>query len=562
MCPKTKSCGAQVRSGPFSGFRFNIEPVSKSVLRQALKRFTRSVSVALFLVVFSTAALLFVGCSSNDRTPGYVYYSLAADPFTLDPALVTDVSGGTIAAKLFNGLLRIGPGLRIEPDIAQSWQVSKDGLLYSFQLKHGVRFSSGREVKAEDFKYSFERLLSPKTLSPNRWVLSRILGADDFTKGRSGEISGIIIKGPYELDIRLEKPFSPFPYLLAMTAAYVVPREVAEAEGPDFSSHPVGTGPFEVQKWTPNQELVLKARADYFEGSPKVSGMVYRVIPEDLTQVVEFELGNLDVISIPAPDYSRFRKNPKWSGYITMEDGIDSYYLGLNCSRPPFNNRRMRQALNYSIDRKKILETFMENRGTLAAGPVPPKLRDWASPAGYEYNPEKARRIISQEGFAGVRVRFYITAQQDVADMAEIIQSYLQKVGINAELRRLEWNTYKEAINQGEPDMFWLSWWADYPDPENFLYPLFDSVNMGAAGNRTRYSNRQVDDLIEQGQHAASINVRNAYYKKAEDLIVSDAPWVFFWHTKSVTVRQPWIKNYVQYPVYSMDKGMEIKIER
>ncbi len=555
MCLKTKSCGTWAKSEPFS----DIKPDAKDRILGKTKK--RALFVLFLMVFFSMTALL-AGCSSEDRKPGYVYYSLSADPFTLDPALITDVPGGSIAAKLFNGLLRIGPGLSIEPDIARSWQVSKDGLLYSFRLRRGVRFSNGREVRAEDFKYSFERLLSPKTLSPESWVLSRIEGARDFMKGAAPDVKGIIVRGPYSLDIRLSKPFSPFPYLLSMTAAYVVPREAVQAEGPDFSSHPVGTGPFTLGKWLANDKVVLKARGDYFGGQPKVKGIVYRVIPEELTQVVEFELGNLDVINIPDADYIRFRKDPKWSRYISMVDGIDTYYLGLNCSRPPFNDRRMRQALNYAIDRKKILETFMEGRGMLANGPVPPELRHWAAPSSYEYNPRKARRIIRQEGFAGVKVKFYITSQQDVADMAEIIQAYLKKAGINAQLKQLEWNTYKEAINQGEPDMFWLSWWADYPDPENFLYPLFDSANMGAAGNRTRYSNREVDHLIEQGQHATTTAVRDGYYKKAEDLIVSDAPWVFFWHTKSVTVRQPWIKNYVQYPVYSMDKGMDIRIER
>ncbi len=520
-------------------------------------------SFILFCLAVSSLAALLGGCTAEDRKPGYIYYALTADPFSLDPARITDVAGGSIAAKLFNGLLKIGPGLKVEPDIARSWKVSKDGLLYSFSLRRGVRFSNGREVRAEDFKYSFERLLSPKTLSPESWVLSRIKGAKRFMKGAATGVSGIVVKGPYELDLRLEKPFSPFPYLLAMTAAYVVPREAVKALGPDFSSHPVGTGPFAVRKWLPNEELVLKARRDYFGGRPKVKGIIYRVIPEELTQVVEFELGNLDVINIPAPDYSRFKNDPRWSRYISMADGIDTYYLGLNCSRPPFNDRRMRQAVNYAINRKKILETFMEGRGTLANGPVPPELRQWASPAAYEYNPQKAKRIIRQEGYAGVRVKFYITSPpQDVADMAQIIQAYLKKVGIRAELKQLEWNTYKEAIDQGEPDMFWLSWWADYPDPENFLYPLFDSANMGAAGNRTRYSNREVDLLIERGQHASTEAARNRYYKQAEALIVRDAPWVFFWHTKSVTIRQPWVKNYVQYPVYSMDKGMDISISR
>ena len=492
------------------------------------------------------------GCTPENRRPGYIYYSITADPSTLDPALITDVTGGSIAAKLFNGLVRIGPGLRVIPDIARGWEVSRDHLVYTFHLRRGVRFSNGREVTAEDFKYSFERVLNARTLSPNVWVLEAIEGARDFTEGRARQVKGIEVAGPHELVLRLKHPFSPFLNLLAMTAAYVV----APSSGP-----PVGTGPFVVEKWAPNEELVLKARPDYFGGAAKVKGIVYRVIPEELTSVVEFELGNLDVISVPAPDYDHFRKDPKWKGLISSMDGIDTYYLGMNCSKPPFNDVRMRQAMNYAIDREKILRTFMEGRGTLANGPVPPELRDWSAPPSYEYNPGKARRLIREAGYAGAKVRFYITQQEDVADIAGIIQGYLSRVGIKAELKQLEWNTYKEAIDSGEPQLFWLSWWADYADPEDFLYPLFDSANLGAAGNRTMYVNHEVDRLIELGRRATAAASRDNYYRKAEDLIVHDAPWVFFWHRKEVTVRQPWVKNYVLYPIYSMDKGTDISIQ-
>ncbi len=536
-----RNCRVPVKLGPSSGFKAKKTAVPSSGFK-----------IKKTAVVFVLLLLLIAGCTPENRRPGYIYYSIAADPSTLDPALITDVPGGSIAAKLFNGLVRIGPGLKVIPDIAQSWEVSRDRLVYTFHLRRGVRFSNGREVTAADFKYSFERVLSARTLSPNRWVFEAVSGAREFSEGRAGDVKGIKVADPYELVLRLDHPFSPFLNLLAMTAAYVVPP---------FSGRPAGTGPFVIERWVPNEEIVLKARPDYFGGAPKVKGIVYRVIPEELTSVVEFELGNLDVISVPAPDYDRFKKDPKWSRLITSLDGIDTYYLGLNCSRPPFNDVRMRQAMNYAIDRKKMLETFMEGRGSLASGPVPPELRRWGPPPSYEYDPGKARRIIRQEGFSGVKVRFYITQQEDVADIAGIIQEYLAKVGIRAELKQLEWNTYREAIDSGEPDCFWLSWWADYADPEDFLYPLFDSANIGSAGNRTMYVNREADRLIELGRRATSAQSRDDYYERAEDLIARDAPWVFFWHRKEVTVRQPWVKNYVLYPIYSMDKGTDIGIE-
>ena len=517
--------------------------------------------IAFFLVLPFAFSLW--GCTPSNRRPGYIYYSIPADPATLDPAFITDVTGGDIAAKLFNGLVRIGPGLKIIPDIASRWEVSGGGLVYTFHLRRGVKFSNGREVTAADFKYSFERLLSPRTLSPNRWVLETIDGARAFSEGRAADVSGIKVDGPRELTLRLAHPFSPFLNLLAMTAAYVVPREDAGRPGSDFYERPVGTGPFVVESWRRGQKLTLEARPDYFAGAARVKGIVYRIIPEELTSVVEFELGNLDVISIPAADYDHFRDDPKWKGLVSATEGINTYYLGMNCSRPPFNDPRMRRAMNYAIDRKKMLETFMEGRGTMASGPVPPELRRWGRPPSYGYDPAKARRIIREEGFSGVKVKFYITqGQQDVADIAAIIQQYLSRVGIKARIEQMEWNTYRQAIDNGEPDIFWLSWWADYPDPEDFLYPLFDSANLGAAGNRTRYTSREADRLIELGRRSVTAGRRDYYYKKAEDLIVHDAPWVFFWHEKNVTVRQPWVKNYVQYPIYSMDKGTDISIGR
>jgi peptide/nickel transport system substrate-binding protein/oligopeptide transport system substrate-binding protein len=514
-------------------------------------------------------ALLVFSCTPENRVPGYVYYRIAASPFTLDPAMITDVTGGTIAAKLFGGLVRIGNGLSIVPDIARGWSVSADGRVYTFWLKKGVRFSNGREVTSEDFKYSFERVMRKETASPNRWALERIEGAAEFFEGRAAGISGIDTPDPYTLNITLSEPFSPFLNLLATTAAYVVPKEAAQDKDA-FSSNPAGSGPFVLESpggasaWgmsTWGREVRLRARKDYFEGPPKVEGIIYRVIPEDLTTVVEFEIGNLDVISVPASVYSRFKKDPEWKGLMAGAEGINTYYLGLNCSRPPLSDPRVRRAVSHAIDRRKILETFLEGRGVFATGPVPPSLRGWPAPPPYEYDPEKAKRLLSEAGYEkGLRLTFYVTAQEEVADMAEIIQSYLRKAGIEAELRQLEWNTYREAINKAEPDMFWISWWADYPDPENFLFPLFHSSNHGAAGNRTRYTNPEVDRLIKAGQRARSKEERDRHYRQAEELIVSDSPWVFFWHRKDVTLRHPRVKNYNMFPVYSMDKGTEVSL--
>ncbi|KAF0144996.1 MAG: ABC-type dipeptide transport system periplasmic component [Nitrospirae bacterium] len=503
-------------------------------------------------------ALIF-SCSSRNRLPEYVYYRLNTNPTTLDPALIVDVTGGSISAKLFNGLVKMDRDLGIAPDIASEYEISKNGLIYRFELKNGVRFSNGIEVKAGDFKYSFERILNPSTRSPNTWVFDRIKGAREFMDGKAKEVSGIKVINNYALEITLDKPFAPFLNLLTMTAAYVVPEDEVKKWGVDFSSHPVGTGPFVLTHWLSNRELQLDARKDYFDNKPKIKGIIYKIIPEDLTTLTEFEIGNLDVIGVPASAFSRYRKDKKWEKYISAIEGINTYYLGLNCSKKPFDNKILRKAMNYAIDREKILRTLFEERGSLASGPVPNMLRKWKAPAPYEYNPSKAKELLKAAGYPdGLEVNFYITADNEVVDIAEVIQSYLKDVGIKANIKQLEWSAYKEAINKGETDMFWLGWFADYPDPENFLFPLFHSANLGPAGNRARYKNPKVDYLIEAGQHAYTMKERDMYYEKAENMIVDDAAWVFFWHKTDYTVRQPWVKNYQTYLIYSIDKGTEI----
>ncbi|MBI5140976.1 MAG: ABC transporter substrate-binding protein [Nitrospirae bacterium] len=491
---------------------------------------------------------------AGDRLPNHLYLRLGSDPGSLDPALITDVQSGSIAAKLFNGLLKLDADMRIVPDIASNWNVSDDGKIYTFHLRGGARFPDGRAVTADDVLYSFRRVLDPSVKSPNGWVF--------------GKVASMEAVDAATFRITLSEPFSPFPGLMTMTAAYIVDRKAVERLGPEFGGSPVGTGPYRVKSWRRDRELVLEARSDYWGGAPALSGIVYKIIPEHLTAIAEFETGNLDVIGIPASEYKRFRESEFWNPLILELPGLNTYYLGMNCDRPPMNDRRIRQAVAHAIDRKKILATFYEGRGIAADGPIPPVLRKWPAPPTVEYDPVLARKMLGLphpppegEGKSeeGLRITLYVNAEQETVDMAEIIQSYLRDVGISLEIRRLEWSAFKDAINKGEPDMFWLSWWADYPDAENFLFPLFHSSNLGPAGNRTRYRNVEVDKLIEQGRRTAN----NAdIYSAAENAIAADSPWIFFWHRTDYAVRQPWVRGFRLYPIYTIDKGMDTRVER
>jgi len=547
--------------------RKNSLPLSSTLQRNDLPASAgRLLCFCLLIFFFALPALTGCSRSNEDRFPGFLALRLNNNPTTLDPALITDVQGGGIAAKLFNGLVRFNENLDIVPDLARSWSISPDNRTYTFRLRRDARFSNGRKITADDVRYSFERVLTPSTKAPLTWVLDKIEGANDFLAGKTKSVSGIKIENDYTIVLKLEKPFGPFLSLVAMNTAYIVPREEVERLGADFGTHPVGSGPYTLKEWKHGQYLLLAARDDYFEGAPKLKGIYYRVIPEDLTAVVEFDTGRLDALLIPSSEYRRYTTDPNWRDLVYGKPGLNSYYLGLNCTRPPFNDIRVRRAMNLSIDRKRILDTVFEKRGLLATGPVPPLLwknMSWSKTTeGYDYDPEKAKALIREAGAEGKKVKIYISAEPEVLDIVEVIQDYLKQVGLVAEITQLDWSAFKHAVNNGEPDAFWLSWWADYPDPENFLYPLFDSASVGPAGNRTRCLDPELDRLIANAQRTVDERLRYRLYRQAEDRIIKNAPWVFMWHRADYYVVQPRVKDFRIYPIYSIDKGMDIGMKQ
>lgn len=506
---------------------------------------------------------LLTSCGQPKKLTTDTFHSrLSADVTTLDPALVVDVSGGMLTAKLFNGLVKYGEGMQIVPDIAENWTISEDGKTYTFALKEGVRFTNGREVTSSDFKYCIQRVLAPKTMSPRTWVFEKILGAQKYMQGKSQDCAGLIVKDNHTLQIILEEPFAPFLSFLAMPAGYVVPREEVEKWGDDFSKHVVGTGPFKLDEWLPDEKIVLVANTDYFDSKPKVAKLEYRVIPEELTAWAEFEAKNLDAISIPMIEFDRIINNPKWQKEIVSQAGMNVYYLGLNCQKHPFDKIEVRQALNYAIDKETILNTVLKNRGIASHGPIPPGIEGYSSKLkNYPYNPEKAKELLTQAKLPdGFKMKIYQKSSREVLEITEVLQAQLKEVGIEAEIIQLEWSTLKEMINKGETDAFYLAWIADYPDAENFLTPLFHSKNFGAGGNRAFYKNQEIDRLIELAQQTTNTRERIKLYQQIETKIYDEAPWVFLWHQKEFSLHQPYVKGYKLYPIYNADKGTSIEI--
>ena len=487
---------------------------------------------------------------------------LKDDPSTLDPAYIVDVPGGALAAKIYNGLVRFDRDGKIVPDLATRWEVSDDGRLYRFFLKEGVRFTNGRELVAEDVVYSLRRLLDPAVNSPRSWLLEALKGAPAFMHGESVALPGIRVAGKGVVEIELDRPVSLFLDFLAMPNTSIIPREEVERSGEAFSDHPVGTGPFKLSEWRHNNRIVLVRNPDYFDGSPRLSGVEYRVIPETLTAVVEFEQGNLDIMEVPRAEYEKYSTELPWKNQIRSRVGLNCYYLGFNCQRAPFNDPRLRQAINYAIDREKIIKVILEGRAVPAAGPIPPGLLPAAASGGYEYNPGKAKELLAGAGIEiPLKATFLFKADREVLSIAEVIQDYLKKIGIEVILVQREWSSFKQAVNDGEFDLFYLSWWGDYPDAENFLYPTFYSANIGPGGNRSRFSDKEVDEKLRAAAVEKDQEKRLRILSEVEARVVRLAPWAFLWHKKEVMICSPRVEHYRIPIIYNGDKFEDLELK-
>ncbi len=521
------------------------------------------------MAVFTGLLCLFpVGCSkiSGPKTvsPSFLHLALSEDPSTLDPALITDVVGGAISAKLFDGLVAFDSKGNVRPCIAESWEILDDGKTYVFHLRKRVFFHHGREVVSDDVRKSFQRVLDLETSSARRWVLDKILGAKSY-RGEvlSGPLEGIETPDTWTVRIRLESPYAPFLSLLAMPNAVVIPAEEAARLGKGFGQHPVGTGPFMLAAWERDKRLVLKKNPSYFAGVALVEGVEYRIIPEPWAALTEFKQGNLDWVAVPQGNLEQFLSDPSLGSRLRGNAGLNTYYLGLNCAKPPLNRPKVRKALAMAIDREKMARVLMKQGAIPAIGPVPPALDGkLASIPSIPYDPPLARRWLREEGAADLHLTLYQASSLDTLEMMEVVQSYLSRVGVTVEIVQREWSSFKEAVIRGTPDMFFLSWWADYPDAENFLFPNFFSTNAGAGGNKSRFADPMVDEMIVAANRQTDKVARDALHRRCVQRLVDQSPWVFLWHRTEWVVTQPWVQGMEFSAVYNADKYMTVRLVR
>jgi oligopeptide transport system substrate-binding protein len=485
--------------------------------------------------------------SGTERQGGVYRRPLLNSPVTLDPARPNDIFGRTVANQLFDGLVQFDGALAVRPAIAETWTASRDGLVWTFSLKKGVKFHHGREVTAEDFVYSFTRIVDPRTKSAGAPLFMKIKGAREFAEGRATRVEGLVALDPHTLQISLAESQTPFVSSLAVGFAKVVPREVVEKLGDEFGRRPVGTGPFKSVEWVPDRQITLAANPDYFEGRPSIDRLEYRIFGgEALDQMfAEFERGNLEDSAIPARDRLRLLNGRKYQFIRRPILGIA--FLGINTTQKPLDDPRVRQAINYAINRPIIMREIYQDQYLPGVGILPPGTYGYDPKlVGYPYDPKKAADLLTAAGYPGGKdlpVLHIWSARKNDETVAEheAIVKYLAAVGVRAEVHyNTNWPEYKALVYEGKLPIFRYSWYADTPDPETFLGQLFESRSQD---NITKFRNSTVDSLLQRARLESDVHRKLQLYQEVEQQIVGKAPLMVLSYYSYERIFQPYVKG-------------------
>jgi oligopeptide transport system substrate-binding protein len=475
---------------------------------------------------------------------------LGANPVTLDPALVTDIYGGTIVRQIFGGLVQFDANLKPIPALAEFWEASRDGRTWTFALRQGVTFHNSREVTAQDVVYSFTRLLNATQPLPVAELFQHIQGAKEFKEGKATNVRGLQAQGRYTFRMVLEDPLASHLIILGLAYTSVVPQEEVEKPGGGFGHAPVGTGPFKFVRWQPNQEIVLEANDQYYEGRPFIDTVIFKiVVGVKLEQTfAEFLKGNLEEAVIPSGKLEEVRVNPQYRRYQHVRrPRLSLLYLGFNTQIKPFGDRRVRQAFNYAVNKEVIVHEVARMGNVPAVGALPPWLLGY-DPAlpGYDYNPAKARELLAEAGYpngTGFPVVQLWSGDEAKSTKAELAayQKYLADIGVQVELHFIsDWPAFIARLGQGTLPMFRLIWLADIPDPDNVLFPLLHSAS---PANRTFYRNPRVDQLLEQARKELDEVRRITDYREVERIVQDDAPWITQHYSVLEYLYQPYVQG-------------------
>lgn len=470
------------------------------------------------------------GANSSSKT---LTISQQADAVTLDPHKTNDSASANPMCQIYDTLVQLDSSMKIQPDLATEWK-QVDDLTWEFKLKSGVKFHNGEELKASDVKFTFDRLLDPKTASPGAFMLTAL--------------KEVKVVDDYTVRIVTKTKFAPILYNLTHIATAILNEKAVKEAGTSYGIKPVGTGPFKFVKWDKNSQIILEKNKDYFAGPAKLDKIVIRIIPESATAVSELRTGGVDMSLDLPPQYSnQFAA----SGDVILEK-IPSFslkYLGFDTRVKPFNDPKVRQAINLATDKDALIKIVYQGTAQQLMAPLPPKING-ADPnlKGYGYDKGKAKQLLAEAGYPnGFNSTLYLSDKEIDSKIATVLQSQLKEVGINVDLQVIEWGAYLNKTAIGVP-MYILSWTTVTGDADNGMYSLFNSKNFGSPGNRSFYKNEKVDTLLDAGRAETDDAKRVKDYQDAQKLILEDAPWDFLTVNEYLVGMNKRVKGFVQMP--------------
>ena len=506
----------------------------------------------LAVILVAALALLSGAAHVAGQPAGTLVVGLVAEPVNLDPAQVTDLNSNRVGRRVVETLVTF-PEEKTEvvPGLAESWTISKDGLQYTFKLRKGIAFHDGTPFNAGAVKFSIERQINPDHPASK-------IGKYPFANYFFGNVKAVEVLSDDRVAFLLKEPRASFLAVLTAGAASMVSPTAVMKAGQDYPSAPVGTGPFKFGSWDRGQRVVLEKNPAYWKGPVKYDRVVFRPIVEDQARLTELLTGQLDlIVGVPADFVGQLETNPKVA--LMKQTGVHVWYLGINNQKKPFDDRRVRQALNYAVNKDAIVRDVLKGTGAPSKGPVQPNT--WGSEPGlkaYPYDPARAKKLLAEAGYPnGFTTTLWVpesgSGMQAPVAMSTVIQSNLKAVGVNVTMQTMEWGAYLAKLRSKEQELFALSWMAGMEDPDMVMYPLLHSSQWTPNGpNRALYKNDTFDRLLTEARHTTDQAKRAALYKQAQKILVEDAPWVFIDHEIQIAALAKRVQGFKLHPSFDL----------
>ncbi len=484
---------------------------------------------------------------------GQVLVVPGGDPPTLDPHLSGDATSAEYVVEIFSGLITFDRDLNIVPDLAESWEISDDGTVYTFNLRDDAVFHNGKPVRAQDFKWSIERACDFRTRSITAdTYLGDVIGCRDKLRGNADEVEGVQVIDDHTLEITIDQPRVYFLSKLTYPTAYVLDQENVERGGRTWTDKPNGTGPFKLAEFRFGELISLERNEDYYrEPKPQLERIDF--VLTGGSRMVMYEQGELDMTPVGLNDIERVTDptNPL-SEELNSIESMGIFYIGLNNNQPPFDDVNVRQAFNHALDRQRIIDVVYKETVPVAWGIVPPTMPGYENPdlMPLEYDPERALDLIAESKYGDVSefpdITFHVLGAGGATGriIEAIIASYEENLGVQIDVQQTDWATFLSDLNRPDnPNQMWggeAGWIADYPDPHDFLDILF---RCDSAQNHTGYCNPEVDELLDQAGGEYDSDKREALYRQVEQIVIDEAAWVPLFFGVDDWLIKPYVKD-------------------